>query len=144
MLSAPDTRRWPPADSYINNLFLAATHQQIRMKMTDKDNEQSKYWRTDQKHDNRPAITHKLHNIKRRRVTRQHYSWVRDAMHSLEQHLLVTIESPSWTFGWTKVIALNIRLEDKIEFSLNLMLLLTIVRSLNGASTTILSDYYDV
>lgn len=41
------------------------------MKMTDKDNEQSKYWRTDQKNDNRPVITHKLHNIKKRRVTRQ-------------------------------------------------------------------------
>lgn len=66
MLSAPDTRRWPPADSYINNLFLAATHQQIRMKMTDKDNEQSKYWRNDQKNDNCPVITHKLHNIKKR------------------------------------------------------------------------------
>lgn len=69
MLRAPDIRRWPPADSYINNLFLAATHQQIRMKMTDKDNEQSKYWRTDQKNNNRPVITHKLHNIKKSRVT---------------------------------------------------------------------------
>lgn len=57
--------------------------------MTDKDNEQSKYRRTDQKNDNRPVITHKLHNIKKRRVTRQHDSRLLDVMHSFRQHLLV-------------------------------------------------------
>lgn len=82
-----DTLRWPPGDSYINNLFLAATHLQIRMKMTDKDNEQSKYWRTDQKNDNCPIITHKLHNIKIRRVTRQQNLWVLDVKHFFPQHI---------------------------------------------------------
>lgn len=137
MLSAPDTRRWPPADSYINNLFLAATHQQIRMKMTDKDNEQSKYRRTDQKNDNRPVITHKLHNIKKRRVTRQHYSRLLDVMHSFKQHLLVFEFYISLTLS-----QLRVPVEHWLLF--NVILSSHIAFSLNCASTTILSYVFKI
>lgn len=88
--------------------------------MTDKDNEQSKYRRTDQKSDNRPVITHKLHNIKKRRVTRQHYSRLLDVMHSFKQHLLV------------------------FKFYILLTLSQLIAFSLNCASTTILSYVFKI
>lgn len=104
--------------------------------MTDKDNEQSKYRRTDQKSDNRPVITHKLHNIKKRRVTRQHYSRLLDVMHSFKQHLLV--------FKFYILLTSQLRVPVEHWLFFNVILSSLIAFSLNCASTTILSYVFKI